>query len=158
MVRGRADGLTLPQLRRRWNQDRTITAPRAGSFRFTAPEREAFYRHAAQQAAGAAEHLRRSAGSDPSAVADTAWAAAATFHATARAIRDPSLGRGADSYDRAARMAYGKIPQRTSEGDRLRAAARLLAMVGHDTDDTLPAAVALAANLVKPATAVAELR
>ncbi|MFI5068127.1 MAG: relaxase/mobilization nuclease domain-containing protein, partial [Streptosporangiales bacterium] len=38
-----ADGLTLPQLRRRWNQDRTSTGPRAGSFRFTTPEREAFY-------------------------------------------------------------------------------------------------------------------
>ena len=153
-----ADGLTLPQLRRRWNQDRTVTAPRAGSFRFTAPEREAFYLHAARQAAGAAEHIRRSAGSDPAAAADTAWAAAATFHATARAIRDPALRRAADSYDRAARMAYGKIPQRTSEGDGLRAAARLLAMAGHDTGGTMPAAVTLAASLVRLARAVAELR
>ena len=153
-----ADGLTLPQLRRRWNQDRTIAAPHGGSFRFTAPEREAFYRHAARQAAEAAEHVRRSAENDPAAAADAAWAAGAAFHATARAIRDPALRRAADSYDRAARMAYGKIPQRTSEGDRLRAAARLLAMVGHDTDGTMPAAVALAANLVRLATAVAELR
>jgi len=106
----------------------------------------------------ATEQIRRSAGGDPAAAADAAWAAAAAFHATARAIRDPALRRAADGYDRAARMAYGKIPQRTSEGDGLRAAARLLAMVGHDTDGTMPAVVTLAANLVRLATAVAELR
>jgi hypothetical protein len=103
-----ADGLTLPRLRCYWNQDRTTAAPRAGSFRFTAPEREAFYRHASQQAAAATEHIRRSAGSDPTAAVDTAWAAAATFHATARAINDPALRRAADTYDRAARMASGR--------------------------------------------------
>jgi hypothetical protein len=153
-----ADGLTLPQLRRYWNQDGSATAPRAGSFRFTAPEREAFYRHATQQATAATEHIRRSAGSDPAAAADTAWAAAATFHAAARAIRDPALRNAADTYDRAARMAYGKIPRRTSEGDGLRATARLLAMAGGDTDGAMHAAVALAASLVSLATAVGELR
>ena len=152
-----ADGLTLPRLRRYWNQGRTA-ATRGGSFRFTAPEREAFYRHASRQAAAAAEHIRRSAGEDPAAAADTAWAAAATFHATARAIRDPALRRAADSYDRAARMAYGRIPRRTSAGDGLRAAARLVAMAGRDTDGAMPAAVTLAADLVSLATAVGELR
>src|ERR1039457_3480913 len=57
-----ADGLTLPRLRRYWNQDHAAAAPRTGSFRFTAPEREAFYRHAASQTATAAENIRRSAG------------------------------------------------------------------------------------------------
>ncbi len=104
-------------MRRNWDRDRTDTDPRAGSFRLTGPEREQFYLHAAQQAAAAAEQIRRSAGSDPGAAADTAWAAAAAFHATARAIGDPALRDVADAYDRAARMAYGKIPQRTAEGD-----------------------------------------
>jgi hypothetical protein len=149
-----ADGLALPQLRRYWNQDRSGAAP----FRFTAPEREAFYRHAASQAETAAEHIRCSAGNDPAAAADTAWAAAATFHATARAIRDPALRNAADTYDRAARVAHGKIPRRTSEGDGLRAAARLLAMASHDTDGSMHAAVSLAASLVSLATAVGELR
>ena len=153
-----ADGLTLPRLRRYWNQDRTAAATRGGSFRFTASEREAFYRHATRQAAAATEHIRRSAGEDPAAAADAAWAAAATFHATARAIRDPALCRAADTYDRAARMTYGKIPRRTSEGDGLRAAARLLAMAGGDTDGSMHAAVSLAASLVSLATAVGELR
>ena len=153
-----SDGLTLPRLRRYWNQDRTAAATRGGSFRFTAPEREAFYRHATRQAAAATEHIRRSAGEDPAAAADTAWAAAATFHATARAIRDPALRRAADTYDRAARMAYGKIPRRTSEGDGLRAAARLVAMAGRDTDGAMPGALNLAADLVSLAAAVGELR
>ncbi len=64
----------------------------------------------------------------------------------------------ADTYDRAARMAYGKIPRRTSAGDTLRAATRLLAMTGRDTDGAMPAAVTLAASLVSLATAVGELR
>jgi hypothetical protein len=55
-------------------------------------------------------------------------------------------------------MTYGKIPRRTSEGDGLRAAARLLAMAGGDTDGSMHAAVSLAASLVSLATAVGELR
>ena len=116
------------------------------------------YRHAARQAEAATEQIRRSAGGDPAAAADTAWAAAATFHATARAIRDPALRRAADTYDRAARTAYGKIPHRTTEGDRLRAAARLLAMIGGEEDSAMPAALTLAASLVRLAKAVSELR
>ena len=153
-----AAGLTLPRLRRNWDRDRTDTDPRAGSFRLTGPEREQFYLHAAQQANAAAEQIRRSAGNDPSAAADTAWAAAAAFHATARAIGNPALRDVADAYDRAARMAYGKIPPRTAEGDGLRAAARLLAMAGGPGDGGTRGAVQLTASLVRLARAVGELR
>ncbi len=154
-----AAGLTLPRLRQGWNPGRSGPGPHGGAFRFTAPEREAFYRHAAREAEAAAEQIRRSAGGDPAAAADTAWAAAATFHATARAIRDPALRRAADTYDRAARAAYGKIPHRTTEGDRLRAAARLLAMISSSEDgSTTPTALTLAASLVRLAKAVGELR
>ena len=149
-----ASGLTLPQLRRRWEREHTG----AGSFRLTGPERDAFYRHAAQQAAAAAEQIRRSAGTDPTAAADAAWAAAATFHATARAIRNPALRDVADAYDRASRMAHGKIPQRTAEGDGLRAAARLLAMAGSPGDGSTPGAVQLTVGLIRLARAVGELR
>jgi hypothetical protein len=154
-----AAGLTLPQLRRRWDHQTTAPVPRPTPFWFTAPERHAFYRHAARQAEVAAEQIRRSAGGDPAAAADTAWAAAAAFHATARAIRDPALRRAADTFDRAARAAYGKIPHRTTEGDRLRAAARLLAMAGSSgADGGSPTALGLAASLVRLAGAVGELR
>jgi hypothetical protein len=55
-------------------------------------------------------------------------------------------------------MAYGKIPQRTAEGDRLRAAARLLAMAGGPGDGSTQEAVQLAVGLVRLARAVGELR
>ncbi len=153
-----AAGLTLPRLRRNWERDRTGADPRDGSFRLTGPEREQFYLHAAQQASAAAEQIRRSAGSDPSAAADAAWAAAAAFHATARAIGNPPLRDVADAYDRAARMAYGKIPPRTAEGDGLRSAARLLAMAGRPGDGGTRGAIQLTASLVRLARAVGELR
>jgi hypothetical protein len=153
-----AAGLTLPRLRRNWDRDLTDTDPRAGSFRLTGPEREQFYLHAAQQANAAAEQVRRSAGTVPDAAADTAWAAAATFHATARAIGNPALGDVADAYDRAARVAYGKIPPRTAEGDGLRAAARLLAMAGGSGGSNTRGVAQLTANLVRLARSVGELR
>ena len=153
-----AAGLTLPQLRRNWERDCADADPRAGSFRLTGPEREQFYLHAAQEAAAAAEQIRSSVGSDPGAAADTAWAAAAAFHATARAIGNPVLRDVADAYDRAARMAFGKIPPRTAEGDGLRAAARLLAMAGGPGDGGTRGAVQLTASLVRLAIAVGELR
>ena len=64
----------------------------------------------------------------------------------------------ADAYDRAARMAYGKIPPRTAEGDGLRAAARLLAMAGSPGDGSARGAAQLTVGLLRLATAVGELR
>jgi 5'-nucleotidase len=55
----------LPQLRRHWDRQPAAPGSRPGPFRFTAPEREAFYRHAARQAETAADQIRRSAGGDP---------------------------------------------------------------------------------------------
>ena len=69
---------------------------------------------AIEKAVSVERQIRRSAGGDPTAGADAAWAAAATFHATARAIRDPALRRAADTLDRAAWAACGKIPHRTA--------------------------------------------
>jgi hypothetical protein len=81
-----AAGLTLPRLRRRWNQPPGGTAERPGTPRFTAPERDAIYRHAARQARAATEHIRHCAMTDPRAAADAAWAAADTLHVAARAL------------------------------------------------------------------------
>ena len=150
-----AADLTLPQLRHRWGQQHQA---RSGTFRFTVPERDLLYRYAGQQAAVAAEQIRRSAGNDPGAAADAAWAAAAAFDVTADALHDPTLRDAADAYDRAARAAYGKIPRRTADGDRLRVLARLFALVGDLSGDNTVLAGALLANLVGLAVAVAELR
>ena len=157
-----AAGLTLPRLRRRWDPgsapERGSGAERSGAFRCTVSERNAIYQHAARQAAAAADHIRWCAHADPARAADAAWAAADTLHAAARALRNPALRRAADSYDRAARARYGRIPRPTRQGTQLRAAAWLMALTGQVTGDTTLVTAALAANLAALAVAVAGLR
>ena len=151
-------GLTLPRLRRRWDPLRGSAAEQPGTFRFTAPERDAIYAHAARQAATAAEHIHRCAHGDPAQGADAAWAAADALHVAARALRNPELRRAGDSYSRAARARYGQIPAATREGNQLRNAARLMALTGRTTGDTTLVTMALIANLIALVIAVAELR
>ena len=110
-----AAGLTLPRLRRGWDPPRNAPE-RSGAFRFTAAEQNAIFEYAARQAGAAAEHIRHAARHDPAQAADAAWAAADVLHAAAKALRNPDLRRAADSYDRAARARYGRIPPATSEG------------------------------------------
>jgi hypothetical protein len=153
-----AADLTLPRLRDRWGRPRNAGPERSAAFRFTAPERNAIYGNAARVASAAAEHIRWCAHSDPGAAADAAWAAADTLHVAARSLRSPALRRAADAYDRAARAPYGRVPHRTRNGDQLRATARQMALLGNATGDRTLASVALIANLVALAAAVAELR
>ena len=153
-----AAGLTLPRLRRCWDWPQNAWAGRSGTFRCTVPEQNAIFEHAARQAASAAERIRCSARGDPRAAADAAWAAADVLHVAAKALGSPELRRAADSYDRAARARYGRIPRATRDGGQLRAAARLIALAGQVTGDTTLVAVALLANLVALAGAVGELR
>jgi len=154
-----SEELTLPRLRRRWNPGRSGQADHSGAFRFTAPERDAIYAHAARQAQIAAEHIRRCAAGDPGQAADAAWATADTLHTAARALGNPGLRRAADSYDRAARAGYGRIPRASRDGRQLRGAARLMALTGSGLSaGTTLATVTLIANLVALAVAVAELR
>jgi hypothetical protein len=149
-----AAALTLPRLRERWSS----CAEHPGTFRFTAPERDAVYAHASRQAATAAEHIRRCAHGDPVAAADAAWAAADTLHVAARALRSRELRCAADAYDRAARAPHGRLPRRSRHGDQLRRTARLIALTGQVTGDSTLTAIALVANLVALMAAVAELR
>jgi hypothetical protein len=153
-----AAGLTLPRLRKRWNRPPGRTTERPGAPRFTAPERDEIYRHAARQARAATEHIRHCAITDPATAADAAWAAADTLHVAARALRNPHLRCAADSYDRAARARYGRLPRRSYDGDQLRRTARMIAMAGNLTGDTTLMAIALMAQLAALAAAVAELR
>jgi hypothetical protein len=153
-----AAGLTLPRLRERWNRQASRTAERSGAPRFTAPERDEVYRHAARQAAAATEHIRRCAVSDPAGAADAAWAAADTLYVAARTLRNLHLRCAADSYDRAARAQYGRLPLRSRDGDELRRTARLIALAGNLTGDNTLLAIALMGQLVALAVAVSELR
>ena len=106
-----AAGLTLPRLRVGWALPRN-GPERSGAFRCTGPEQNAIFDHAARQAHLAAEHLRFAARGDPAVGADAAWAAADALHVAARVLNNPELRRAADSYDRAARAQFGRIPQR----------------------------------------------
>ena len=152
------DSLTLPRLRASWTRGESAGAERSGAFRITAPDRADIYRHAARQAAVAAEHLRRCAAADPGAGADAAWAAADALHAAARATGSRVLRCVADGYDRAARAPHRRIPRRTGEGDGLRTAARLLALAGGSGGNGMGEAGSLARSLVSLVDAVAELR
>ena len=153
-----AAGLTLPRLRRCWERPRDASPGRSRSFRCTVPEQNAIFEHAVRQAGNAAEHIQCSARSDPLAAADAVWAAADILHVAARALGSPELRLAADSYDRAARARHGRIPLATREGSQLRAAARLMALIGQVTSDTTLVTIALLANLVVLAAAVGELR
>ena len=119
-----AADLSLPKLRCRWN----ATAS-AASDRFTAAERSAIWEHAARTAAGSAEQIRHLTLTDPAAAADAAWAAADTLHAAASALGSRVLRQAADSFDRAARAPFGRIPVPAQPGNNLRRAARLLSQV-----------------------------
>ena len=151
--------LTLPRLRESWARAYG-GAERSGASRFTGPGRAEFYRYAARQAATVADHLRHCTATDPDPDqgADPAWAVADALHTAARATGSRALRCAADTYDRASRSPHGRIPRHTPEGNRLRAAARLLAMTGGTTGDGMGQAGALAGNLVALIDAVAGLR
>ena len=148
-----AADLTWHKLRRRWEPGRAVLAGR-----FTAPERDATWEHAAQAATSAAAQIRSLAASSPAAAADAAWAAADTLHVTAAALGSRVFRQAADTYDRAARVPYGRIPRPRPAGNSLRRAARLLATTTAVTDDNTLALVTLVTRLAALAEAVAELR
>jgi hypothetical protein len=148
-----APDLTLPKLRRRWEPARATTEET-----FTVQERTAFWKHAAQTAADASAQIRSHTATSPAAAADAAWAAADTMHAAAAALGSRILRQAADSYDRAARAPYGRIPGPTPAGNRLRRAARLLAASTTVSNDNTLAIVTLVTRLAALAEAVAQLR
>jgi MobA/VirD2-like, nuclease domain len=152
-----APDLTLPKLRHRWNGQAggPVGGPAAP---LTPAERAAIWDHVTRTAAGAAEQIRQLSVTDPGLAADAAWAAADTLHAAASALGSRELRQAADSYARAARAPYGRVPHRTRAGDGLRRAARLLSLAAPATGDPVLAQIALIARLIALARAVADLR
>ena len=124
-----AADLSLPKLRARWDGASAPARPRA---QFTAEERNAIWEHAARTAHDARERIRRCAATDPAAAADAAWAASDTLHAAAAVLGSRVIRQAADSYARAARVPYARIPRRTPAGTGLRQAARLLSRAALD--------------------------
>ena len=147
-----AADLTWPKLRSRWEPARTQPGGP-----FTSQERNAIWEHAGRTAADASAHIRSLAGTSPGSAADAAWATADTLHAAAAALGSRVLRQAADSYDRAARPAYGRTPRPTSTGDRLRQTARLLAKAAAVSGDHM-AQLTLITQLAALAEAVISLR
>jgi hypothetical protein len=148
-----AADLTLPKLRRRWEPVR-VTA----EDKLTAPERDALWEIAARTAADASAQILSHAATSPAAAADAAWAAADTMHAAAAALGSRILRQAANSYDRAARAPYGRIPSPTPAGNSLRRAARLLAASTAVSSHNTLAVATLVTRLAALAEAVAQLR
>lgn len=98
------------------------------------------------------------AATTPTEAADAAWAASDTLHVVAAVLGSRVLRRAADSYDRAARAQYGRLPTPTVTGNSLRRTARLLSRETVVSDDRALAMVTLVARLAALAEAVVELR
>lgn len=150
-----AADLSLPKLRARWHG-----AP-GGPGRadpLTAAERNAIWEHAARAAEHARDEIRCCAATDPAAASDAAWAASDTLHAAASALRSRELRRAADSYARAARIPYGRMPRPTPAGAGLRQAARLLSRAALASQDNTAALAALILQLAALVETVIELR
>ena len=154
-----AADLTLPKLRQRWPSKgpASTTHARPGA-RLSDEERRHIWDGASNTASRATHTIRSCALTDPAAAADAAWAAADALHVAADVLGSRTLRQAADSYDRAARCGYGRIPRPTLDGNRLRAAARLLAFAATTGDEDQAAVLMLVAKLAELAIAVAELR
>jgi hypothetical protein len=148
-----AADLTWPKLRSRWEPARTTPGGP-----YTVQERNAIWEHAARTAAEASAHIRFLAATSPASAVDAAWATADTLHAAATALGSRVLRQAADSYDRAARPAYGRTPRPTSTGNSLRHTARLLAKATAVSDDHILDQLTLITQLATLADAVISLR
>ena len=90
--------------------------------------------------------------------ADAAWAAADTLHVAAAVLGSRVLRQAADSYERAARPPYARIPRPTPVGNGLRQAARHMAAAAAVTRDDGLMVATLITRLAALAEAVIELR
>ena len=114
--------------------------------------------HATRAAAEAASQIRFYSAADPNAAADAAWAAADTLHVVAAALGSRVLRQAADSFERAARAPYGRLPRPAPAGNHLRHAARLLAAAGVTSSEPEISYLRLISRLVALARALAEMR
>jgi hypothetical protein len=154
-----AADLTPPKLRQRWlsTGPTSTTHARLGA-RLSAEERCHLWNGACNTAARATHTIRSCTLTDPAVAADAAWAAADALHVAAEILGSWTLRQAADSYARAARCGFGRIPRPTPTGNRLRATARLLAFAATGGDEDQAALLRLVAKLAELAIAVAELR
>ena len=149
-----APHLALGALRRRWQAGRTGAPP--GPADFTGADATDIFSYAAAAAAQAARQVHAAPGSDQA--ADIAWAAADVLTAAAEATGSPELARAADSFSRAARSPWGRIPAPSPPGAGLRTAAYLLTACIPAGSRRRTDRLALVRALAGLAIAVAEMR
>ena len=150
-----AADLTWPRLRQRWAGSGSPAWPGAGHG--SGPARRCGSTRPGSPPEAAAQ-IRALAGTSPAAAADAAWAASDVLHVTAAALGSDGLRQAADSFDRAARAQYGRIPAPSPAGNQLRQAARLIGAYAHLTRDPAMTWLVLIARLAALAEAVGELR
>jgi hypothetical protein len=154
-----AADLSLPKLLRRWGQPPAPMSPTAAVL--GVDERRALWA-AAQSAATAAEaDIRRWIYIDPQRAADVALAASDALVSAAHLAegnRPGPLHAAAGALERAAREAFGRIPDPTGTGTGLRTAARLLAVTGRARRDETTQLLSLVLTLLANAQAIADLR
>ncbi|TDC91978.1 hypothetical protein [Actinomadura sp. 7K507] len=150
-----AEDLSLPRLQHRWSAQERGTGIEEGELTFE--ERQAFYDDAAQAAAYATSQLRRHLATDPYRAADACWAASDALHVAAKVTGNPHLGHAADTYDRAARAPYGRIPRASAAGNALRTTARLLTLAGTQDRGTV-SILLLVSRLITLLDTLAQLR
>jgi hypothetical protein len=148
-----AADLSWPKLAQRWIRPARPDSP------LSAAEADALWEYAARTAAYATARIRFcTATGNPAAAADAASAASDALHVAAAALGSRALRQAADSFDRAARQPYGRVPTPTSAGNQLRHAARLIAAYAYLTGDRTLTPVVLLVRFAALAEAVAELR
>jgi hypothetical protein len=148
-----AADLSWPKLAQRWTRSARPDSP------LTPGEADALWEYAARTAADATARIRSCiAAGNPAAAADASSATSDALHVAAAALGNRALRQAADSFDRAARQPYGRIPKPTPAGNQLRHAARLIAAYAYLTGDRTLTPVVLLVRLAALAEAVADLR
>ena len=149
-----ATHLALGALRRRWQAGRTGAPP--GPAAFTGADATDIFSYAAAAAGQAARQVHAAPGSDQA--ADIAWAAADMLTAAAEATGSTELAQAADSFSRAARSPWGRIPAPSPPGAGLRTAAYLLTACIPAGSRRRTDRLALVRALAGLAIAIAEMR
>jgi hypothetical protein len=144
--------LQLGRMRARWRAGHRGMGP--GADYFTGADIGEIYDYAARLARWAARELKAERRGTP----DVAWAAADLLHAAAEATGNPELRKAAESFGRAARVPWGRVPAPSAGGAILRTAAYLLAACRPGARQHGPSRQALVYALIDLTRVVAQLR
>jgi hypothetical protein len=163
-----APGLTLPKLQARWSAGGRTTDPHLHypgreqrGPQLTAYERLRAIKHAEIAARNAADHITQVVHSNPSSAADAAWAAADLLASVARLVEDRRAGpltEASDQFERAALEVHRRTPSPSDAGHRLRNASHMLSALRLVHAGESQQVLALMAQLLRLAEAVAALR